>query len=64
MMSDERDIHEKSDFLTTNIKISISEFVKSVNIRSDDKPWYGSDLHRQRIDRKDAYERAVYIEIF
>lgn len=53
-------VNEKADFLTDNLRLRISEFVKTVTIKGDDKMWYTSELHRHRQATGDAYKKAYY----
>lgn len=53
-------VNEKADFLTDNLKLCISDFVKTVTIKEDSKVWYTAELHRQKQETGDAYKKAYF----
>lgn len=53
-------VNEKADFLTDNLRVCISDFVKTVAIKSNSKVWYTEELNQQRRDVDDAYRKAYY----
>lgn len=52
-------IDQKAEFLAKNTKKCLSQFIKTLSVREDNKEWYNGDLHKQRIERDEAYELAV-----
>ena len=52
--------HKIKNFLTNNLKVCISDFVKTVSVNENNKPWFTEELYKQRREAGDAYRKAYY----